>query len=147
MLIEIGEGRCSDERVHSVDKDPASGSTYVRLPLIEPVTDQDEALAFIYPNGFDHETIHKSLILASTNEEGNTWNATVQAMNPESLVEYLSADVFDPVDDPVETCSDKPNKRMFFVKKRRWKRGHRGDEIIVARMISAIDPWMTTGAI
>jgi hypothetical protein len=44
--------------------------------------------------------MHKSSILASTNEEGNTWNATVQAMNPEPVVEYLSADVFDPVDDP-----------------------------------------------
>ncbi len=72
MLIEIGEGRCSDERVHSIDEDPPSGSTYVRLPLIEPGKDQDEALAFIYPNGFDYETMHKSSILASTNEEGNT---------------------------------------------------------------------------
>jgi hypothetical protein len=100
MLLEIGEGRGSNERVHPIDEDPASGSTLVRLPLIEPVTDEAAALAFIYPNGFDHETMHKSSILASTNEDGNTWNTTVQAMNPEMLEEYLSADVFDAVDDP-----------------------------------------------
>jgi hypothetical protein len=44
--------------------------------------------------------MHKSSILAATNIDGDEWNTTVQNMNPSPAREYLSADVFDEIDDP-----------------------------------------------
>jgi hypothetical protein len=100
MLLELGEGDKFSDRLNPLVEDPDTGSTLVRLPLIEAVTDISLALQFVYPDGFDAEAMHKSSILAATNEDGDEWNLKVQLMNPEEIHEFLSADVFDEVDDP-----------------------------------------------
>jgi hypothetical protein len=101
MLLEVGEGVTSDYRVQALKSEPETGSTLVRLPLIiTPITNHQDALHFIYPGGFNKHTMHKSSILASTNEIGVEWNTMIQDHNPNESREYLSVDFFDAVDDP-----------------------------------------------
>lgn len=100
MLLEVGDGVSSEYRVQALESEPETGSTLVRLPLITPITNHQDALRFIYPSGFDKHTMHKASILASTNEIGDEWNTMIQDLNPNESREYLSADFFDAVDDP-----------------------------------------------
>jgi hypothetical protein len=100
MLLELGEGNVFSKRLEPLLEEPESGSTLVRLPLIKAITVKTEALQFVYPNGFESHTMHKSSILAATNEDGDEWNSIVQDMNPNEPRSYFSADVFDQVDDP-----------------------------------------------
>jgi hypothetical protein len=101
MLLEIGEGgNCNYTQCDYLDDNPHDGSTILRLPLIQAETDMKQALQFMYPTGFDPFSMHKSSILAGTNDTGDLWNQEVQALNPATAREYLSADIFDEIDDP-----------------------------------------------
>jgi len=100
MLLEIGEGDLFSERVQPLVDDMDTGSTLVRLPLIGTIFDQKAAIDFVFPNGFDSNTMHCSSILAATNEDGDVWNEAIQDLNPNPVKEYHSADIFDEVDDP-----------------------------------------------
>jgi len=100
MLLELGSGTQFSDRLNCLTEDEELGSSLVRLPLIPALTDLLEAITFIYPNGFDRNNMFKSSILASTNETGDEWNSLVQELNPNLPKEYISADLFDQVDDP-----------------------------------------------
>lgn len=99
MLLDLGEGYKYSDKIEILVEDTETGSALVRLPLISAVTDKKAALSFIFPGGFDANSMHRSSILAATNEDGDEWNALVQDMNPNLSKEYFSADVFDNVDD------------------------------------------------
>jgi hypothetical protein len=59
-------------------EDPDTGSTLVRLPLVGAVMEVNLALQFVYPDGFAVDSMHKSSILAATDEDGDEWNLKVQ---------------------------------------------------------------------
>jgi hypothetical protein len=64
MLLEIGEGDLfSEHREYFGKVAPHRNFDY-----------QKDAIDFVFPNGFDSNTMHKSSILAATNEDGDVWN-------------------------------------------------------------------------
>ena len=58
------------------------------------------ALMWLYPDGFHHQHMQKTCILASKNESVDAWNALVQLLNPvEEIHELASHDYRCDVDD------------------------------------------------
>lgn len=64
------------------------------------ITGQKDAINWVHPNGFDLSTISNHTILASINEQVNKWNAEIQQLNKNPLIDLLSKDEFHEVDDP-----------------------------------------------
>lgn len=76
-------------------------STRVALRGVEVYTEDQlqDALSFLYPNGFAAETATTNCVLAATNKAGNVWNAAIQQLNPETARTYKSYDQLSEVDD------------------------------------------------
>ena len=56
---------------------------------------------WLYLDGFHHQHMQKTCILASKNESVDAWNALVQLLNPaEEIHELVSHDYLCDVDDP-----------------------------------------------
>jgi ATP-dependent exoDNAse (exonuclease V) alpha subunit len=84
--------------VEKVDEDHYK----VGLPLLNYFTTKQEqsAISWIYPNGeFDPNVALNSVILASTNNSVDDWNAKIQNMNKNKIKTYESRDQFNEVDD------------------------------------------------
>jgi len=72
-------------------------------------TVHENALNFLYPQGWQTPDFEKRAILASTNTITDEWNDLVQKMNPELEQTLLSSNVVDEVDDPHGIISDMLN--------------------------------------
>jgi hypothetical protein len=106
MLDIIGDGRkLSGSTSNSVidfysENIPSNGSRLIGLPKIEQLFDQQKALEWLFPNGFDADIMHTKAILCSTNVIVDEWNTVIQAMNNNPIVEYSSKDTVQGIDDP-----------------------------------------------
>ena len=106
MLDIIGDGRGLSEKTSGCvldmysDNIPIDGTRIIGLPKIEQITDQAEALEWLFPNGFDSDTMHNKAILCSTNVMVDEWNTVIQAMNNNPTREYRSKDAVVDIDDP-----------------------------------------------
>ena len=106
MLDIIGDGRGLSEKTSGCvldmysDNIPIDGTRIIGLPKIEQITDQAEALKWLFPNGFDSDTMHNKAILCSTNVMVDEWNTVIQAMNNNPIREYRSKDAVVDIDDP-----------------------------------------------
>jgi hypothetical protein len=79
--------------------DNATGTTRIALSLPFS-TEQQEALQWAHPNGFDPTDIHGVCILAATNKLVDEWNDIVQSTNQNDQVLLRSYDKLADVDDP-----------------------------------------------
>jgi len=106
MLDIIGDGRkLSDTTSDSVidfysENIALNGSRIIGLPKIEQLFDQQKALEWLFPDGFDADTMHLKAILCSTNVIVDEWNTVIQAMNCNPIREYHSTDTVQGIDDP-----------------------------------------------
>ena len=106
MLDIIGEGieptsetsgtvvNVYSENVHE------DGSMVVALPQLKHISDKGEALQWLFPDGFDADSMHTRAILCSTNVIVDEWNATIQELNPNPIYELRSEDKVKDIDDP-----------------------------------------------
>ena len=106
MIVNIGNGTWKGE--NCIGEDRFCGSQELLIPNIKCLTNHQEALDFIYPNKFSTPNFHKRAILAGTNKEVDSWNSTIQNMNPNILGKkhLLSADKLAEVDDPTNILKD-----------------------------------------
>ena len=82
-----------------MEKNDQTGETLLRLPYSKYFTDFDEAMHFIYPQGFETPNLHKRAILCATNDNVDEWNSRVQLTNPNPSVTLVAANQFKDVDD------------------------------------------------
>jgi hypothetical protein len=103
-LLSLGEAKeseCDNLDYHSYDED--SATSRVSLKSIEfflDKTQQNDALKYVFPNGHDPNTMHKNVIIASTNEIVDDWNKIVQNLNNNPSQQFVSHDYLCEVDDP-----------------------------------------------
>ena len=64
------------------------------------ITDIDQALNFLYPQGFLTENFHQRAVLCATNNNVDEWNAKVQELNPETPYILHAKNEFSNIDDP-----------------------------------------------
>jgi hypothetical protein len=108
MILSVGEGKCNHIDVDLLNQNDYDATQVCRFSEIPfHIADEDNegslqhALTWLYPDGFDSETMSNSCILAATNERGDMWNKLVQDMNPsEQVMTYKSRDKLCEVDDP-----------------------------------------------
>jgi ATP-dependent DNA helicase PIF1 len=80
-----------------------SGRKGIAFPThqVKRLSTAEEVVDFAFPDGFDPETMHKSCILATINEQVEMWNQKVQALNKADAHDLYSWDSMeDLVDDP-----------------------------------------------
>ena len=106
MLDIIGEGieqtsETSGTVVNVYSKNVhEDGSMVVALPQLKHISDKGEALQWLFPDGFDADSMHTRAILCSTNVIVDEWNATIQELNPNPIYELRSEDKVKDIDDP-----------------------------------------------
>jgi len=101
MILAIGRGTWRASNY--IGEDKITGIQEIYLPNVRCITDEKEALQFIYPDNFNTANFTKRVILAGTNKEVDHWNQIIQAMNPQAqatVKTLLSADVLCETDDP-----------------------------------------------
>jgi len=101
MILAIGRGTW--RAPYYIGEDKITGTQEIYLPNVRCITDEKEALRFIYPDDFNTANFTKRVILAGTNKEVDHWNQIIQAMNPQAqttIRTLLSADVLCETDDP-----------------------------------------------
>ena len=106
MLDIIGDGRPltaeTSDYVIDMYSDNISddGSRLLGLPKLQTISDKEAALNWLFPNGFDPDSMHLKAILCSTNAIVDEWNAVIQGLNQNQIFEYRSKDTVDGIDDP-----------------------------------------------
>ncbi len=82
MILAIGKGQYH-ENADILNDNQADGIQNYRLNSIPFYTDTErqQAIYFLYPNGFDSNIAKDSCILAATNEKGYMWNKLIQDMH------------------------------------------------------------------
>ena len=102
MILAIGEGQPGHESADIMNDDTEGGLQHFRLNSIPYFLESQmqEAINFLYPNGFDPEVAKDCCILAATNERGDMWNKTIQQMNQNRMHILKSTDFLCDVDDP-----------------------------------------------
>jgi len=70
--------------------------------FIESDEGKQQAIKWLYPNGFNPTVASEVTILASTNKAVDDWNETIQNLNPSELNSLFSDDKFCEVDDPYQ---------------------------------------------
>ena len=93
---------------HSSILNIVDGSISVKLPDLQYLENQSDAIKFVFPNLISNdnnidnvvENNSKSAILCATNEYVDEWNEKIQELNPNQEYILKSSDIFDYVDDP-----------------------------------------------
>jgi len=117
-ILAIGEGRYDGYAI-ILDTDITGSIMKVGLAKMKYFLEDDvqSALMWLYPNGFHHQDMQKTCILASKNESVDTWNALVQRLNPaQEIYELASHDYLCDVDDPfgyLANCLDETTLNKF----------------------------------
>lgn len=109
MILAIGEGNIESDYAQILkDDDDNDGIMMYRLPIIDYfINNEDgikEAIDFIYPGGYQPNSMHKKSILATTNEKVDEWNNLIQNLNPNEKYNLISCDELCEVDDPKKSC-------------------------------------------
>ena len=101
MILAIGEGE-PHVNADMVNDNEADGLQHFRMNSIPYFKEAEQQLAinFLYPNGFDPLVAKDCCILAATNERGDMWNETIQNMNKNKMHTLKSTDYLCEVDDP-----------------------------------------------
>jgi len=106
MLDIIGDGRALTEETskHVVDVYSENvsfdGTRTIALPNIKSLCNVNEAVDWLFPEGFDPDKMHLKAILCSTNLIVDEWNSVIQAKNMNPIREYGSTDKIKDMDDP-----------------------------------------------
>jgi len=100
ILEQVRKGNKFSEAVQEIDNNEKIGETLLRLPYCKYITTFQEALSFLYPEGFQTPYLSKRAILCATNDDVDEWNSIVQAMNPNEPVTLIAANQFKDTDDP-----------------------------------------------
>ncbi len=95
----------SDCFVYGEGTDKYSTMVALRGVVVHTEESIQEALLFLYPDGFLPETATKNCVLAATNKAGDIWNSVIQKLNSAQLVSYYSSNVLSEVDDPNGTLN------------------------------------------
>ena len=117
-ILAIGEGRYDDYAI-ILDTDFSGSIMKVGLAQMKYVFEHDvySALKWLYPDGFHHQHMQKTCILASKNESVDAWNTLVQLLNPiQEIHELSSHDYLCDVDDPfgyLANCLDEMTLNKF----------------------------------
>jgi hypothetical protein len=98
MILSIGEARGDHEDACVMNDCPDSGLQIYRIDSIPHYLESrvDDALLFLYPNGFDINRMIKCSILAATNTQVDMWNERVQLLNTNETHTLLSTDKLSP---------------------------------------------------
>lgn len=115
MILAIGEGRPGHENADVMNDNKVDGLQHFRLNSIPFFTEsqEQEAIDFLYPHGFDSDVAKDSCILAATNERGDMWNKKIQALNRKRMHTLLSKDFLCDVDDPHQYLNTAMNKEAL----------------------------------
>ena len=142
MILAIGEGQYH-ENADILNDNQADGIQNYRLNSIPFYTDTErqQAIDFLYPNGFDSNIAKDSCILAATNERGDMWNKLIQDMNPNPIHCLKSKDYMCEVDDPFNHLNNAMNTKALNSIKKTSTPEHElnlkvGDICIVLRNLS-----------
>lgn len=100
ILEQVRKGNKFSEAVQEINNNENFGETLLRLPYCKYITTFQEALSFLYPEGFQTPYLSKRAILCATNDDVDEWNSIVQAMNPNEPVTLIAANQFKDTDDP-----------------------------------------------
>jgi len=76
------------------------GSRVVALPRLQTISEKKEALDWLFPSGFDVDSMHNNAILCSTNVIVDEWNSVIQELNQNTGHELCSEDRVQEIDDP-----------------------------------------------
>jgi len=100
MIVKIAKAEsCDQAKIISTDKTRVS-LVHVWMPTIKYITEQTKVIEFLYPQGFNYESMQSATILCATNNRVDYWNSVIQTLNKnEEPVELYSADEFCEVDD------------------------------------------------
>jgi len=101
MLLDLGNGTFNSGEVLDMNfVNEELHSTVVHIVHMRALTSEEEVLQFLLPSGFQYNLIAFRAILAPTNERCDTWNSTIQNLNPKEEHVLYSADKFNDIDDP-----------------------------------------------
>jgi len=111
MILAIGEGEPGHVHADMVNDNKSDGLQLFRLNSIPYFKESEQQLAinFLYPNGFDPDVAKDCCILAATNERGDMWNELIQSMNPRKMHILKSTDFLCDVDDPFKYLNSAMN--------------------------------------
>ena len=142
MILAIGEGQYH-ENADILNDNQADGIQNYRLNSIPFYTDTErqQAIDFLYPNGFDSNIAKDSCILAATNERCDMWNKLIQDMNLNPIHCLKSTDYMCEVDDLFNHLNNAMNTKALNSIKKTSTPEHElnfkvGDICIVLRNLS-----------
>ena len=102
LIVGVGEGKYDEAPgLNTLTQYDDTGTTLCTIALnyiVEP--DYDEAIRFLFPNGFDPALCKNTIVLATTNDFVNNWNTRIQELNVNEMHILKSNDKFGEVDDP-----------------------------------------------
>ena len=96
MLDYIGNGAFP----FATNENHEEGSQNIPLHFLKCLYTEQDALDFLYPQGFDSFMMTEKCILAATNVAVDTWNQKIQLLNPATPRQLFSRDRLCEVDDP-----------------------------------------------
>jgi len=76
------------------------GSRVVALPRLKTLSEKNEAFNWLFPTGFNVNSMHNNAILCSTNVIVDEWNSLIQELNDNPSYELQSEDKVQEIDDP-----------------------------------------------
>ena len=119
MLDIIGDGRPlteqTSEHVIDVYSENVSfdGSRTIALPNIKSLCNIQEAVDWLFPEGFDPNKMHLKAILCSTNLIVDEWNDVIQALNINPIKEYRSTNKIKDMDDSNQILAGMINESVL----------------------------------
>jgi ATP-dependent DNA helicase PIF1 len=107
MIVKIAVAEsCEDACITHRDIDRKS-LTHVWMPNIRFLTEQDDVIQFLYPEGFNYQSMQTATILCATNDRVDHWNSIIQKLNKTAdSIDLFSADEFCEVDDKHKHLKD-----------------------------------------
>jgi ATP-dependent exoDNAse (exonuclease V) alpha subunit len=101
LALQIGQGTYNHPNIinHGSNEEIEDGYR-ISFQSIPYHTNIQHAIQWLHPDGFDSNSISTRAVLASTNEQVDQWNETIQSLNENELYELPSEDEFHEVDDP-----------------------------------------------
>lgn len=101
LILAIGEGYHLNKDADLQSENPLIGEQIYLISNVTNTLSEEDAIKFMYPNGFIDEDHNVSkALLAVTNKDVDHWNAIIQKLNPNETISLLSKDKLCEVDDP-----------------------------------------------
>lgn len=137
-LLAIGRGVTTPD-IEALDSDEETGRTLLRLKGFQYVTEEDDVIEFLYPNGISYPNIDGKHVLVATNYLDDYWNAKFQTSNPNESVTLRRMDKLADCDDPHGILAGKLTRELLNVITMEFHRLKVGGIVLVLLTMSKAD--------